>query len=119
MQRDGYGVDDALFSGSPGVGTDDVKDLRVPAGHSSYRIEANNDWWPTWAASAATPASWTGMTGLSAKAPSTARESRVTDSYFTTGSTSQNMSTVVAGVPDRAVKDDGRGIGDMISGIIS
>jgi hypothetical protein len=29
------------------------------------------------------------------------------------------MSTVVAGVPDRAVKDEGCGIGDAISGMIS
>lgn len=119
MQREGHGVDDAVFSGSPGVGTDNGKDLNVPAGHS-YRIEAKNDWVADLGRFGGDPSHLDGMTGLSAKESEHGEGVEGHSSYFNPGSTSQyNMSTVVAGVPDRAVKDDGRGIGDMISGIIS
>ncbi|GAA0513742.1 alpha/beta hydrolase [Saccharopolyspora subtropica] len=123
MQQDGHGVDDAVFSGSPGVGTNDVRDLRVPAGHT-YRIEAENDWVADLGRFGGDPSHLDGMVGLSAKDASvggrTLNGVQGHGSYFAPNSTSQyNMSVVVAGVPDRAVKDDGLGIGDMISGIIS
>ncbi|SDZ02698.1 Alpha/beta hydrolase [Saccharopolyspora shandongensis] len=119
MQEQGHGVDDAVFSGSPGVGTDDVEDLNVPAGHS-YRIEAKNDWVADLGRFGGDPSHLDGMTGLSAKESEHGKGVEGHSSYFAPDSTSQyNMSTVVAGVPDRAVKDDGRGIGDVISGMIS
>ncbi|MGP4019240.1 alpha/beta hydrolase [Saccharopolyspora sp. 5N708] len=123
MQQQGHGVDDAVFSGSPGVGTNNIKDLNVPEGHA-YRIEAKNDWVADLGRFGGDPSHLDGMTGLSA------RDATVGDhkfngveghgGYFTPESTSQyNMSVVVAGLPDRAIKDDGRGFGDRISGIIS
>ncbi|MGW5643314.1 alpha/beta hydrolase [Saccharopolyspora sp. NPDC003752] len=119
MQEQGHGVDDAVFSGSPGVGTDDVEDLNVPAGHS-YRIEAKNDWVADLGRFGGDPSHLDGMTGLSAKESGHGKGVEGHSSYFAPDSTSQyNMSTVVAGLPDRAVKDDGRGIGDVISGMIS
>ncbi|MEV0085757.1 alpha/beta hydrolase [Saccharopolyspora sp. NPDC050642] len=119
MQEQGHGVDDAVFSGSPGVGTDDVEDLNVPAGHS-YRIEAKNDWVADLGRFGGDPSHLDGMTGLSAKESEHGKGVEGHSSYFAPDSTSQyNMSTVVAGLPDRAVKDGGRGIGDVISGMIS
>ncbi|MCI2417704.1 alpha/beta hydrolase family protein [Saccharopolyspora sp. K220] len=123
MQQQGHGVDDAVFSGSPGVGTDNVKDLNLPDGHA-YRIEAKNDWVADLGRFGGDPSHLDGMTGLSAK-DATVGDHELKgveghSSYFTPNSTSQyNMSTVVAGLPDRAIKDDGRGFGDAISGIIS
>ncbi|MEV0701611.1 alpha/beta hydrolase [Saccharopolyspora sp. NPDC050389] len=119
MQEKGHGVDDAVFSGSPGVGTDNIEDLNVPTGHS-YRIEAKNDWVADLGRFGGDPSHLDGMTGLSAKESEHGKGVEGHSSYFAPDSTSQyNMSTVVAGVPDRAVKDDGRGIGDVISGMIS
>ncbi|TDD53641.1 alpha/beta hydrolase [Saccharopolyspora elongata] len=119
MQEQGHGVDDVVFSGSPGVGTDDAEDLNVPAGHS-YRIEAKNDWVADLGRFGGDPSHLDGMTGLSAKESEHGKGVEGHSSYFAPDSTSQyNMSTVVAGLPDRAVKDDGRGVGDVISGMIS
>ncbi|MFI0463514.1 alpha/beta hydrolase [Saccharopolyspora sp. 5N102] len=119
MQEQGHGVDDVVFSGSPGVGTDDAEDLNVPARHS-YRIEAKNDWVADLGRFGGDPSHLDGMTGLSAKESEHGKGVEGHSSYFAPDSTSQyNMSTVVAGLPDRAVKDDGRGVGDVISGMIS
>ncbi|GAA2811729.1 alpha/beta hydrolase [Saccharopolyspora taberi] len=123
LQQDGHGVDDAVLFGSPGAGTGDVQDLGLPEGHA-YRIEARDDKVADLARFGGDPSHLDGMTGLSAKDSEVGgrKLAEVTghSSYFTPDSTSQyNMSTVVAGLPDRAVRDDGRGFGDVISWPVS
>ena len=119
LQQEGHGVDDAVLFGSPGAGTNDVKDLGLPEGHA-YRIEAKDDKVADLGRFGGDPSHLDGMTGLSAK-ESEAGGQKLTEvtghsSYFTPDSTSQyNMSTVVAGVPDKAVRDEGRGFGDVLS----
>lgn len=119
------GVDDVVFFGSPGVGTDYLEDLKVAPGHAYY-IEARLD-----------PVGDTGRFGIDPSHMSgmehpSARESTVVDpatgevrhfsevtghsSYLLDDSTSQyNMSVVVAGEPDRRVYDPGKGFGDVLS----
>lgn len=119
------GVDDAVFFGSPGLHTDRLEDLRVPAGHTYY-IEAPLDGAGDFGAFGIDPSHLAGIEHASA------RESTVTDpmtgkteryggvmghtSYLTDKSTSQyNMAVVVAGVPERRVHDRGVGAGDVLS----
>ena len=119
------GVDDVVFFGSPGLGTDHIQDLRLAPGHAYY-VEARRD-----------PVGDTGVFGidpshLGGMEHASARTSTVVDpvtgeirhftestghsSYLVDKSTSQyNMSIVVAGVPDRRVYDSGEGIGDVLS----
>ena len=119
------GVDDVVFFGSPGLGTNHIEDLLVPASHVSY-IEAAWD-----------PVGDLGHFGidpshLSGVEHASAQESTVVDpitgeirhftgvtghsSYLVDDSTSQyNMSVVVAGLPDRRAYDDGMGVGDVLS----
>jgi Alpha/beta hydrolase len=119
------GVDDAVFFGSPGLGTKHLQDLKLAPGHASY-IEAR--WDPV------------GDVGVFGRDPShvsgiehaSARESTVVDpvtgesrhfdevtghvSYLVDDSTSQyNMSVVIAGVSDRQVDDSGEGFGDVLT----
>jgi uncharacterized protein YukE len=123
--RQEAGVDDAVFFGSPGLGTSDIHDLKLAPGHASY-IEAPWD-----------PVGDVGVFGrdpswLSEVVHASARESTVVDpvtgeirhftestghsEYLVDNSTSQyNMSVIVAGVPDRAVHDSGEGFGDVLS----
>ena len=123
--RQSTGVDDVVFFGSPGVGTNDVLDLSVPKGHAFY-IEARLD-----------PVGDLGYFGIDPShldgiEHASARESTVVDpvtgeirhftevtghsSYLVDDSTSQyNLSVVVAGVPDRRVVDRGEGLGDVLS----
>jgi uncharacterized protein YukE len=123
--RQETGVDDAVFFGSPGIGTDRVKDLKLAPGHAYY-IEARRD-----------PVGDVGSFGIDPSylrgvEHASARESTVVDpvtgeirhfdevtghvSYLVDNSTSQyNMSVVVAGVPERLVPDRGMGFGDVLS----
>lgn len=117
VQQD-TGVDDAVFFGSPGVGTSHIEDLNVPPGHA-YRIEARNDPVADLGAFGIDPSHLDGMTGLSAREETLPGGRRLAEStghsdYLTQDSTSQyNMSVVVAGQHDRRVQDDGRGWGDI------
>lgn len=119
------GVDDVVFFGSPGLGTNHVQDLKLAPGHAYY-IEARQD-----------PVGDLGILGIDPShmggiEHASARESTVVDpvtgetrhfkevtghsSYLVDNSTSQyNMSVVVAGVPDRRVYNSGEGIGDVLS----
>ena len=124
LQQD-TGVDDVVFFGSPGLGTNHVEDLSVPKGHTYY-IEAERDPVGDLGHFGIDPSHLTGVEHASAK------ESTVVDpmtgeirhftgvtghtSYLVDKSTSQyNMSVVVAGLPDRRVYDDGMGLGDVLS----
>ena len=119
------GVDDVVFFGSPGIGTNDVKDLSVPRGHAYY-IEARLDFVGDLGYFGIDPSHMDGIEHASAKAstvvdPMTGEIRHFAEvtghsSYLVDDSTSQyNMSVVVAGVPDRRVFDRGEGVGDVLS----
>ncbi|CAM00348.1 alpha/beta hydrolase family protein [Saccharopolyspora erythraea NRRL 2338] len=121
LQGGGHGVDDAIVFGSPGVGTDDVEDLHVPEGHT-YRIEARNDPVADFGRFGGDPTHMEGVQDLSAKESTEPdgrqklSESTGHNGYVADDSTSQhNMAAVVAGLPDRTVRGEGRGVGDYIS----
>ena len=117
------GVDDAVLFGSPGIGTDDVGDLRVPAGHAGV-VEA--PWDPVadlgWFGD--DPNRLDGVTGLSARAATlpdgTASAGSVLHSqYLTPGTTSEyNVAATVAGLPDQRILDAGIGFGDVLREIV-
>ncbi|APU12967.1 alpha/beta hydrolase [Actinoalloteichus fjordicus] len=122
LQQD-TGVDDAIFFGSPGLGTSDVTDLRIPP-ESAYVIEARNDAVADLGGLAPfgiDPNQLDGVTGLSAREEQLPDGRRLTESvghsaYLAPDSTSQyNISVIVSGNEDRAVHDDGRGFGDWLS----
>lgn len=123
--RQNTGVDDVVFFGSPGLGTGDLRDLKLAGGHAYY-IEARRDAVGDLGHFGIDPSHVAGIEHASA------RESTVVDpvtgeirylkevvghsSYLADDSTSQyNMSVVVAGVPDRRVYDAGEGFGDVLS----
>jgi len=119
------GVDDAVFFGSPGIGTSHVENLSVPGGHTYY-IEARWDPVGDLGQFGIDPSHVDGIEHASAKAstvvdPITGEIRRFAEvtghsSYLVDDSTSQyNMSVVVAGVPDRRVFDQGEGFGDVLS----
>jgi hypothetical protein len=122
--RQETGVDDAVFFGSPGLGTGDIHDLKLAPGHASY-IEAPWDPIGDVGAFGADPSFLGGVVHASA------RESTVLDpvtgevrhfdevtghvSYLVDNTTSQyNMSVVIAGARDRQVFDPGIGLGDVL-----
>jgi hypothetical protein len=114
-----HGVDDVVLFGSPGMGTDDVGDLHVPAGHTGV-VEA--PWDPVadlgWFGD--DPNRLDGVTGLSARAAilpdgATAAGSVLHAQYLTPGTTSQyNIAATVAGLPDQRILDPGLGVGDVL-----
>jgi len=123
--RQETGVDDAVFFGSPGLGTSHIEDLKLAPGHAYY-IEAQWDGVGDLGTFGIDPSHLNGIRHASAA------ESTVTDpvtgqarhfkevtghnSYLVDDSTSQyNMSVVVGGVPDRRVYDGGEGVGDLLS----
>jgi hypothetical protein len=127
--RQDTGVDDAVFFGSPGLGTDDVGDLTLAAGPSSgghlHYIEAKWDGIGDLGRFGTDPTQLAGIDHASAL------ESTVVDpltgavrhldgatghsAYLSDGSTSQyNLSVVVAGVPDQIVHGEGNGLGDAV-----
>ncbi len=101
-------VDDVAFYGSPGIGTRDADDLRVPDGHR-WVLEAEGDLVADTGRFGADPSRLAGLTGLStADAPHPDGRrldgSRGHSAYTADGSTSQyNLSLVVAGLTDRVV----------------
>jgi hypothetical protein len=119
------GVDDVVFFGSPGIGTNDVNDLSVSRGHAYY-IEARADFVGDLGYFGIDPSHLDGVEHASAKAstvvdPMTGEIRHFAEvtghsSYLVDDSTSQyNMSVVVAGLPDRRVFDSGEGVGDVLS----
>lgn len=117
----GTGVDDAVFFGSPGLGTDKVEDLGLAPGHA-YVVEARNDPVADLAAFGIDPNQMTGMTGLAATEQvvdgKVLKASTGHSEYLTNDTTSQyGMAAVVAGVPQAAPRDtdEGRGFGDILA----
>ena len=119
------GVDDVVFFGSPGIGTNHLGDLSVPKGHTYY-IEASWDPVGDLGRFGIDPSHLDGIEHASAKDstvvdPMTGEIRHFTkvtghSSYLDGDSTSQyNMSVIVAGLPDRRVIDLGQGVGDVLS----
>ncbi|WP_020669314.1 alpha/beta hydrolase [Amycolatopsis nigrescens] len=115
------GVDDAVFFGSPGLGTSDIGDLKVPEGHAHY-IEGRNDPVGDFGYFGIDPSHMDGMQHLSAKesvlpgSDKPMTESAWHSYYLDDNSTSQyNMGVVVGGMRERAITDDGKGLGDILS----
>lgn len=116
------GVDEAVFSGSPGLGTNDIDDIKVPDGHATY-IEAKRDGVGDIGAFGAfgiDPSHMDGMeyaTSAEARHPGDGRTlNEVTGhtSYLDDGSTSQyNMAVITGGMSDRVLHGADRGIGDV------
>ena len=114
-----HGVDDAVLFGSPGIGTDDLGDVHVPAGHTGV-VEA--PWDPVadlgWFGD--DPNRLDGVTGLSARAATlpdgaAAAGSVLHSQYLTPGTTSQyNIAATVAGLPGQRILDPGVGVGDVL-----
>lgn len=118
LQR-GTGVDDAVFFGSPGLGTSEVTDLGLRPGHA-YVIEARNDPVADLAYFGIDPNQLGGITGLAAQERDVdgvrLSESTGHSQYLVEGSTSQYaMAAVVAGLGDQAPRDDGKGFGDWLA----
>ena len=123
--RQNTGVDDVVFFGSPGLGTNHIQDLKLASGHEYY-IEAQWDGVGDLGAFGIDPSHMDGIKHASAKEstvvdPSTGeirhlKEVTGHSSYLDDDTTSQyNMSVVVAGVPQRRVYDRGEDIGDALS----
>jgi len=119
------GVDDAVFFGSPGLGTNHVEDLKLAPSHAYY-IEAGWDVVGDLGVFGMDPSHMSGIEHVSAKDstvldPVTGEKRTFTgvtghNSYLVDDSTSQyNMSVIVAGEPDRRVDDSGEGFGDVLS----
>lgn len=116
LQR-GTGADDAVFFGSPGIGTDDVRDLGLRSGHV-FVVEARRDPVADFATFGTDPNHLDGVTGLSAAREIidnvVLAESVGHSEYLTPSTASQyGIAAVVAGVPERAPLDDGSGDGDV------
>lgn len=118
LQR-GTGVDDAVFYGSPGLGTSDVADLGVTPGHV-YVAEAQGDPVADLGTFGTDPNLLPGVTHLSTQAGvSPDGVDRTASSghseYTRDGTMSQyNQSTIVAGMPDRVVTGTDVGAGDGV-----
>lgn len=119
MFGDGTGVDNAIFYGSPGLGTDDIKDLGVQDGHV-FVEEAKKDPVADFATFGSDPNQLNGVTGLSTNAGTSPdgvdRDgSEGHSEYDKNNSMAQyNQAVVVGGIPERAVHDDGFGLGDVL-----
>ena len=118
-------VDEAIFFGSPGLGVTDADALHLPRGHA-YVVEARNDAVADLARFGSDPNQLEDVIGLSARDgtrtdPECGSATPLTESskhseYLKQGTTSQyNMSVIIAGMPDRAIKDTGYGYGDVFA----
>ena len=120
MYGDGTGVDSAIFYGSPGLGTDDIKDLGIQDGHV-FVEEAKKDPVADFATFGSDPNQLNGVTGLSTNAGTSPdgidRDgSEVHSEYNKNNSMAQyNQAVVVGGMPELAVHDDGFGLGDVLN----
>ncbi len=113
------GVDDLVIFGSPGLGTDHLDQIDVPADHA-FRIEARRDVVADLGQFGIDPSHLDGVTGLSAERAEVGldvfEESLGHSEYLSNDTTSQhNIASIVAGSSDRIVHDGGKGIGDLLS----
>lgn len=111
------GVDDVVFFGSPGIGTDDVRDLGLSSGRV-FVVEARRDPVADFATFGTDPNQLAGVTVLSSASEIIQNEARAESvghsEYLTDKTTSQYaIAAVLAGLPERAPLDDGSGGGDV------
>ncbi len=114
----GTGVDDVVLYGSPGLGTDDVTDLGVPAGHV-FVEEAKGDWIADAGAFGADPSALAGVTMLATDArvlpdgtwgqasnghSAYQDEGEPGDPDYRRTTATYNQASIVAGMPERAVR---------------
>jgi len=119
------GVNDAVFFGSPGLGTSSTQNLLLDGG-STYYIEARRDVVGDLGYFGVDPSHLAGIEHASAREativdPVTGHTRQLKEvighsSYLDDDSTSQyNLSVVVAGVPEQRIRDQGEGFGDILS----
>lgn len=113
------GVDDAVLFGSPGSGTGDVDDLRVPPGHTAV-LEARQDAVADLGSFGGDTNQLDGTVGLSAREETgptgmPLRESVGHSDYLAPGTTSQhNIAATVAGLHDQRIEGGSDGLGDVL-----
>jgi hypothetical protein len=117
--REQTGVDSAVIFGSPGMGISEIGELHVPGGQV-FRIEARNDVVADLQRFGLDPSHVGGIEGLSAEESvvdgRSLAESTGHSAYLRADTTSQhNIAAVVAGTSERMVRDDGRGLGDVLT----
>ncbi|MFC9786993.1 alpha/beta hydrolase [Rhodococcus sp. NPDC127528] len=121
LQHGGTGVDDAVFLGSPGIGTDRAGDLGLPPGHV-YVAEAHGDPVADLAAFGPDPNRMDGVTNLSTSAATTPdgrpqAAAQGHSQYLDDGTLSlYNMGAVVGGMPGHLVEGTDEGIADRLPG---
>lgn len=116
LQHEGTGVDRAVFFGSPGLGTSDVGDLRIPSERAWY-AEARWDGVGDLGRFGRDPSALDGIGHLQTGDASVDGRDYAGvsghSSYLEAESTSQyNMATVVAGHPENAVEGNTVGLTD-------
>ncbi|NYE94717.1 uncharacterized protein YukE [Psychromicrobium silvestre] len=110
--------DNMVVFGSPGLGTSDADNLRVPDGHS-FVLEAKDDPIADLGAFGDDPNQLSGIDDLSTASSSHGSASSGHGQYLQTDSTSQyNIAAVVAGRSDLAVHGDNSGAGDAVRGLV-
>lgn len=124
LQRHGTGVDDAVFFGSPGIGTDDVGDLGLGRGHV-FVAEASGDAVADLAAYGADPNRLPGITNLATTAAvvlddgggETLSGATGHSQYLAEGTLSRhNIAAVVGAMPETMVVGTDAGLGDRVPG---
>lgn len=116
--QQGTGVDDAVFFGSPGLGTSHVEDLGLPEGHV-YVEEATDDVVADLGRFGLDPNTMDGVTGLSVEAgrsPDGVERGGSTghSQYSVDGSMAQhNQAAVIGSVPENEVRGRGVDGGDL------
>lgn len=126
LQHGGTGVDDAVFFGSPGIGTDDIGDLGLGSGHV-YVAEAHGDLVADLAAFGDDPNRMDGVTNLSTAAgtippiggiPGEIRSGSEGHSQYLEDKTfsQYNIAAVVGGMPERIVEGTDAGLADRVPG---
>ncbi|MEN1974764.1 alpha/beta hydrolase [Cellulomonas sp. P4] len=117
--REQTGLDAAVVFGSPGLGTDAIENLDVPA-RSLYRVEATLDPIADAGHFGIDPTHMRGVAGLSAQAGEVGgvpyEASSGHSEYLRDHTMSQhNIASVIAGTTDRLVPHSGAGAGDFVS----
>lgn len=110
------GVDDAIVTGSPGIGTGALDELNVPAGRLGV-LEADRDAIADLGRFGGDPNQLDGVVNLSTddEPGLDLRGSTGHGQYMSPDSTSQyNIVHTVAGLPDHRIEGDNDGIGDRI-----
>ncbi len=111
-------IDDAVFFGSPGLGTNDVADFGLEPGHV-FLLEAKDDAVADLGYFGRDPNQLEQVVILSTGPSEVGTEVTGHANYLNEGSTSQhNIATVVSGVPELAIQGMVLGFGDRVQQVI-